>query len=71
VFDGQNFKCNCPEGSYSRLILEPELLMPESAGSSLMEHLRQVPDPRVERTRRHELMDLLVIRAVRGHWRGR
>ena len=26
-----------------------------------MEHLRQVPDPRIERTRRHELMDLLVI----------
>ena len=26
-----------------------------------MEHLRQVPDPRMERTRRHELMDLLVI----------
>ena len=29
--------------------------------TSLMEHLRQVPDPRIERTRRHELMDLLVI----------
>ena len=26
-----------------------------------MEHLRQVPDPRIERTRRHELMDILVI----------
>jgi len=26
-----------------------------------MEHLPQVPDPRIERTRRHELMDLLVI----------
>lgn len=26
-----------------------------------MEHLRQVPDPRVKRTRRHELMDMLVI----------
>ena len=30
-------------------------------GTSLMEHLRQVPDPRIERTRRHELMDILVI----------
>ncbi len=35
--------------------------MSESAGTSLMEHLRQVPDPRIARTRRHELMDLLVI----------
>ena len=35
--------------------------MTETPGTSLMEHLRQVPDPRVERTRRHELMDLLVI----------
>ena len=26
-----------------------------------MEHLRRVPDPRVKRTRRHELMDILVI----------
>jgi len=32
-----------------------------STGTSLMEHLRQVRDPRIERTRRHELMDLLVI----------
>ena len=32
-----------------------------STATSLMEHLRQVPDPRIERTRRHELMDLLVI----------
>ena len=32
-----------------------------STGTSLMEHLRQVPDPRIARTRRHELMDLLVI----------
>ena len=35
--------------------------MTQSAGTSLMEHLRHVPDPRIERTRRHELMDLLVI----------
>lgn len=35
--------------------------MSQSMGASLMEHLRQVPDPRIERTRRHELMDLLVI----------
>ena len=32
-----------------------------STGISLMEHLRQVRDPRIERTRRHELMDLLAI----------
>ena len=35
--------------------------MTQGTGTSLMEHLRQVPDPRIERTRRHELMDLLVI----------
>ena len=35
--------------------------MIESTGGSLMAYLRQVPDPRVKRTRRHELMDLLVI----------
>jgi len=35
--------------------------MNQSTGTSLMEHLRQVPDPRMERTRRHELMDILVI----------
>ena len=35
--------------------------MTQGTGTSLMEHLRQVPDPRMERTRRHELMDLLVI----------
>ena len=37
------------------------MLMTQSTGTSLMEHLRQVPDPRVKRTRRHELIDLLVI----------
>ena len=26
-----------------------------------MEHLRQMPDPRIKRTRRHDLMDILVI----------
>lgn len=35
--------------------------MTESTGTSLLEHLRRVPDPRVKRTRRHELMDILVI----------
>jgi predicted transposase YbfD/YdcC len=35
--------------------------MTQGTGTSLMEHLRQVPDPRIERTRRHELMDVLVI----------
>ncbi|WP_157979488.1 ISAs1 family transposase [Rhodoferax ferrireducens] len=35
--------------------------MIESAGTSLLEHLGRVPDPRVKRTRRHELMDILVI----------
>lgn len=28
---------------------------------SLLEQLKKVPDPRIERTRRHELMDMLVI----------
>ena len=28
---------------------------------SLVEHLKQIPDPRVKRTQRHELMDILVI----------
>ena len=35
--------------------------MTESTGTSLLEHLRRVPDPRVKRTRHHELMDILVI----------
>ena len=35
--------------------------MIESTGTSLLEHLGRVPDPRVKRTRRHELMDILVI----------
>lgn len=30
-------------------------------GTSLMEHLKRVPDPRVKRTQQHELMDILVI----------
>ena len=40
---------------------EYESSMNQCTTVSLMEHLRKVPDPRVERTRRHELMDLLVI----------
>jgi predicted transposase YbfD/YdcC len=35
--------------------------MSKCTGSSLLEHLGRVPDPRVKRTRRHELMDILVI----------
>lgn len=35
--------------------------MIESTGTSLIEHLRRVPDPRVKCTRRNELMDILVI----------
>jgi predicted transposase YbfD/YdcC len=35
--------------------------MSESSSISLIEHLKKVPDPRVERGRRHKLMDLLVI----------
>lgn len=47
--------------------------MPPISGLSLMEHLAQVPDPRMARTRRHELMDILAIAlcAVIGgadHW---
>lgn len=35
--------------------------MSQRPGISLMEHLKKVPDPRVKRTQRHELMDILVI----------
>jgi predicted transposase YbfD/YdcC len=35
--------------------------MNSASGTSLIEHLRQVPDPRVQRSRRHELMDILAI----------
>ncbi len=35
--------------------------MSEYTGASLIEHLKKVPDPRVKRSRRHELMDILVI----------
>ena len=35
--------------------------MSACTGSSLIEHLKKVPDPRVKRSRRHELMDILVI----------
>jgi len=35
--------------------------MSESIDTSLIEHLKKVPDPRVKRGRRHELMDILVI----------
>ncbi|MGH6638911.1 MAG: ISAs1 family transposase [Polaromonas sp.] len=42
--------------------------MSEHTGTSLMDHLKKVPDPRVKRSRRHELMDILVIalRATMG-----
>ena len=35
--------------------------MSTEAGMSLLEQLKKVPDPRIERTRRHELVDMLVI----------
>ena len=35
--------------------------MSTCTGVSLLEHLERVPDPRVKRTQRHELMDILVI----------
>ena len=35
--------------------------MSTEAGMSLLEQLKKVPDPRIKRTRRHELMDMLVI----------
>jgi predicted transposase YbfD/YdcC len=35
--------------------------MSKPAGANLIEHLKKVPDPRVKRSRRHELMNLLVI----------
>ena len=35
--------------------------MSSTANLNLIEHLKQIPDPRVQRTRRHELIDILVI----------
>ena len=35
--------------------------MSTCTGISLLKHLERVPDPRVKRTQRHELMDILVI----------
>ena len=35
--------------------------MSTCTGISRLEHLERVPDPRVKRTQRHELMDILVI----------
>jgi len=35
--------------------------MSKSTGTSLLEYLGRIPDPRVKRTQRHELMDILVI----------
>jgi len=35
--------------------------MSGTSGTSLIEHLKKVHDPRVKRSRRHELMDILVI----------
>ena len=35
--------------------------MSKKTAPSLVEHLKQIPDPRVKRTQRHELMDILVI----------
>ena len=35
--------------------------MSKETAPSLVEHLKQIPDPRVKRTQRHELMDILVI----------
>ncbi len=35
--------------------------MSSTISFNLIEHLKHIPDPRVQRTRRHELMDILVI----------
>ena len=35
--------------------------MSKKATPSLVEHLKLIPDPRIKRTQRHELMDILVI----------
>ena len=35
--------------------------MSKKAASSLVEQLKQIPDPRIKRTQRHELTDILVI----------
>jgi hypothetical protein len=38
-----------------------DIVMTQSQEVSLLEYLKRVPDPRVKRTRRHELMDILAI----------
>lgn len=58
-------------GASKQLVEEP--YMTESPRLSLMEHLGEVPDPRILRTQRHELLDILAIAlcAVIGgadHW---
>jgi predicted transposase YbfD/YdcC len=35
--------------------------MPKHPTSSLIEHFKELPDPRVDRTREHELIDILII----------
>lgn len=35
--------------------------MTEPKRPSLIEHLEQISDPRIERTKRHKLIDILVI----------
>ena len=39
----------------------PSESSPEPAPRSLLDHFRDLPDPRIERTRRHELIDILTI----------
>ena len=35
--------------------------MPKHLTSSLIEHFKELPDPRVDRTKEHELIDILII----------
>ena len=44
--------------------------MAESHHVSILDHFADLDDPRVERTRRHKLVDIIAI-AMRHHLRGR
>ena len=37
------------------------MIMKEESRPALIEHLEQISDPRIERTKRHKLIDVLVI----------
>src|SRR5207245_4983446 len=54
---GGEERANC--GTSKQPVKEP--CMTERTRLSLMDHLGEVPDPRMARTQRHELLDILAI----------